>query len=57
MKMTFGKHMGEDLSDIPIDYLKWVEENVYMSKETRAEINFEIGRREGDVTSLGRKVR
>jgi len=26
MKMRFGKHNGEELSEIPTDYLRWVKE-------------------------------
>jgi len=25
MKLWFGKHNGEDLSDIPVDYPVWLE--------------------------------
>ena len=28
MKMPFGKHKGEEIEDIPSDYLKWVAENI-----------------------------
>ena len=27
MKMPWGKYDGEDMEDIPISYLKWLEEN------------------------------
>jgi len=54
MKLKFGKHKGEDIMDIPIDYLKWFEENISnLSDPEREEINHEIERREGDRSSLG----
>lgn len=28
MKMPFGKHRGEDLEDIPDDYLVWILDNL-----------------------------
>lgn len=27
MQIPFGKHKGEDLADIPSDYLEWLLEN------------------------------
>ena len=27
MRLTFGKYKGEDIEDIPSDYLKWLAEN------------------------------
>lgn len=27
MKMPWGKHKGEDIEDIPSDYLRWLAEN------------------------------
>lgn len=55
--LPFGKHKGEDIVDVPLPYLKWFEENIpEMPTALRTAINFEIGRREGNVTSQGRKV-
>jgi len=55
MKLVFGKYKGEDITDVPITYLKWLEENIEdMSQVFRDEINYEIQRREGDITSLGK---
>lgn len=28
MKMLFGKYRGEDIEDIPTDYLRWFAENI-----------------------------
>lgn len=28
MKMKYGKYKGQEVSDIPIDYLQWVHANV-----------------------------
>lgn len=27
MEMPWGKHKGEDIEDLPTDYLKWLAEN------------------------------
>ena len=55
MKMPFGKYKGEDLEDIPVDYLMWLEENAtHLNKLLRDEINYIIERKTGDITSLGR---
>lgn len=54
MKMPFGKYKDEDLTDIPIDYLKWTEENLdFLKEDLRKAINHEIERREGERSSLG----
>lgn len=57
MKLSFGKHRGEDLCDVDSGYLKWLEEQDWISSELREEVQFEIARREGDISSLGREVR
>jgi len=54
MKLRFGKHKGEDIVDVDVDYLKWVEENIdWLSEQEREEINIEIERRTGDRSSIG----
>jgi hypothetical protein len=54
----FGKFKGEDIANIPLWYLKWLEENVdWITPDMREAINYEIARREGDVSSLGREVK
>ncbi len=32
MELKFGKHKGEDLDDVPTDYLKWLLENMEPQK-------------------------
>lgn len=54
--MPFGKHKGEDICDIPIDYLKWLEEQDWMNERFRKDVQFEIERRTGDRSSMGRIV-
>ncbi len=56
MILTFGKYRGEDIVDVPIGYLEWLEEQDWLREELREEVQFEIQRRGGDVTSLGRAV-
>ena len=51
--LKFGKHKGEDLTDIPMTYLKWLEEQDWILEELRREINHEINRREGDRPGAG----
>ena len=58
MKLKFGKYKGEDIMDVPIEYLKWFEENIEkLPDPDREEINHEIERREGDRSSLGREIK
>lgn len=53
MKLTFGKYKGEDLVDVEISYLKWLEEQDWIKPDLRDALNHEIERREGDRSSLG----
>lgn len=53
MKLNFGKHKDEDITDIPTRYLKWLEEQDWIDESLRRELNHEIERREGDRSSLG----
>lgn len=56
MKLPFGKHKGEEICDVPLDYLKWLEAQPWLHKNVREEIQFVIKVTEGDVGSLGRVV-
>ena len=53
MKLKFGKYKDEDICDVPIEYLKWLEEQSWLKEQARKEIQHEIERREGDRSSLG----
>jgi len=55
MTMEFGKYKGEDLTDVPLQYIKWLEQQ-NITDDLRAELNTEIKRRESEVTSRGRNV-
>lgn len=55
MKMPFGKYKDLEFEEVPIDYLKWLEEQ-NIEGSLRKEINYEIQRREGDVTSKGKTI-
>lgn len=57
MRLTFGKHKGMDILDVPLDYLQWLEQQYWLCPEQRKEIQFEIERRTGDRSSLGRVVK
>jgi uncharacterized protein (DUF3820 family) len=57
MTLPFGKHKGEDLRDVPLDYLKWIESQDWLKDEMREEVQFEINRRSGDRPGMGKVVR
>lgn len=57
MHIPFGKHKGEDTSDVPISYLRWLEEQDWISDALREDCQYEIERREGDRSSFGRKTK
>jgi len=55
MKMPFGKYKGTDIVDVPLDYLIWLEEHANLTPAFRAELNFEISRRE--TPGLGKVIK
>lgn len=59
MKLLFGKHKGLDTSDpeIPVTYLKWLEEQQFIRPELRTDLFEEIRRRDGDRPGAGKAVR
>ena len=57
VRLAFGKYKGEDIVDVDLGYLKWLEEQDWINPDLREAIQFEIKRRTGDVTSLGRPVK
>lgn len=57
MKLPFGKHKGEDITDVPTQYLCWLEIQDFIRQDLREAVQFEIRRRRSDVTSLGRDVK
>ena len=56
MRLHYGKYKGDDITDVPVDYLQWMEANVDLSDDERVEINHEIERRMGDRPGAGRVV-
>ena len=53
-RMPFGKHQGKFLTEIPADYLIWLEENMQnMDPDFRAAVNKAIDIQHGDLTSVG----
>jgi uncharacterized protein (DUF3820 family) len=57
MRITFGKHRDEDITDVPTSYLAWLEEQEWLHgkfPELAKEVQHELRRRQGDVSSLGR---
>ena len=57
MIMEFGKHKGEDILNVPITYLKWLETQPWINPKLRKELNFEIERREGNRPGAGKVVK
>lgn len=45
MKMPFGKHKGEDLEDIPCDYLLWLVDNMELRGELDTAVAEQIAER------------
>jgi uncharacterized protein (DUF3820 family) len=56
MEMPFGKYKGEDITDVPTDYLSWLEEQDWIREPMRKAVQFELERRSSDISSLGRIV-
>lgn len=58
MRLSHGKYSGMELHEIKdLGYLKWLEEQSWISQRLREDLQFEIKRREGDASSLGRVVK
>ena len=50
MIMPFGKHKGEDVGDLPDDYLMWMDENItFKSDDLEKAIYAEIEVRNLDI--------
>ena len=47
VKMPWGKHKGEDVEDLPTDYLQWIAENVTGSDALIREVENQLVLREG----------
>ncbi len=45
MKLTFGKYKGEDLTDVPRDYLNWLDLQDWLTPELRKALIVEFARR------------
>jgi uncharacterized protein (DUF3820 family) len=56
VKLSFGRFIGQDICDIPLDYIRWLEEQHWISAEMREACQYEIERRTGNMSSLGRSV-
>lgn len=48
MKMPFGKYKGQQIEDIPDDYLRWCLENCNLDSVTCAEMEAQLGARNGE---------
>ena len=51
--MEFGKYRGEDLEDLPTDYLQWIAENVEGRAELVAEAEAQLTMRRGEGVARG----
>jgi uncharacterized protein (DUF3820 family) len=54
MKMPFGKHRGEEVEDLPSDYLTWCLENIKGNEQLIAEMQSQLDAREGRGIDRGR---
>lgn len=57
VRMPFGMYAGMDLMDIPLEYLKWAEENLKLRNPLHNDIKFEIQRRTGDRPGQGKVIK
>jgi hypothetical protein len=57
MTFEYGKYKGQDIVDVPVNYLIWMEESCELTDQQREDINYEINRRSGDRPGQGRTVR
>jgi len=55
MKLTFGKYKGEDIEDVPISYVRWLEEQDWLESRLREECQLIIRRAEDDRSSIGKE--
>lgn len=46
MKMPFGKYKGEELEDIPTDYIRWCLENMNLTASLAEEMENQIRMKE-----------
>ena len=56
MRLTFGKHKGEDTADVPVSYLRWLEEQDWIGEELREECQYRIGLADGNRPGAGKKL-
>jgi hypothetical protein len=55
--LQFGKFKGQEIQDVELSYLKWLEENATnMAPSVRNEILQEINIRTTDESSIGRDI-
>jgi hypothetical protein len=57
MQLQFGKYKGQEIEEVPISYLKWLEENCdSLHPNTREAIQAEIKIRTADESSIGKDI-
>ena len=54
--LQFGKFKGQEIQDVELSYLKWLEENATVPHNLRNEILQEINIRTADESSIGRDI-
>lgn len=52
MKMPFGKYKGEDIEDLPSDYLRWLAGNCDWNTEIQEEADEEYWHRDQSNTHI-----
>lgn len=48
MKITFGKYKGEEIEDLPTDYIRWLLENTTQGWRLTEELEAQLRMREGE---------
>jgi uncharacterized protein (DUF3820 family) len=51
MEMPFGKHKGEKLEDVPVDYIEWALENCDLRPALQAEMEAQLALKRGEGVS------
>ena len=55
MLMPFGKHKGEPIEDLPVDYLEWALGNIEtLSPSLQAEMEAQLKLKRGEGMSRGK---
>lgn len=57
MKMPWGKYKGEEVEDLPTDYIQWLLTNTSPVPSLESELQAQLDAREGRGINRGRERR